>query len=141
MENNVINEVTRFFKNVDYDKIIRNGELFLEQIKKLSVNASKETTRLMLELYFVMTSDKTSKFNKIVIGAALAYHFLPNDFMSKDDYGIFGVLDNAAVLYFAYKRVKKNVTPEIEKKVDDTLAAWAKSASEFTIMKPIDQRV
>ena len=82
-----------------------------------------------------------SKFNKVIIGAALAYQLLPNDFMPKEDYGLFGLLDNALALYLVYKRVKKNVTPEIKQKVDDTLAEWAKSANEFTIMKPEDERV
>lgn len=118
-----------------------NGEKFLELIKVQSVNSSKEVTRMMLELYFVMTSEKSSKFNKLIIGAAFAYQFLPNDFLPKDDYGIFGAFDNLAVLYIAYKRVKKCVTPEISQKVDETLANWAKSFNEFTILKPEDQRI
>lgn len=138
---NPIEDIARFFKNIDYDKLINNAGLGLEYIKKQAAKGSKETTRMMLELYYVMMSDQTSRFNKIIIGSALAYQLLPNDFMSRDDYGVLGVLDNAALLLFAYKRVKKSVTPEIKQKVDDTLAEWAKSASEFTIMKPEEERV
>lgn len=142
MENrNPIEEIASFFKNIDYDKLINNAGLVLEYIKEQAAKGSKETTRMMLELYFVMMSEKTSKFNKVIIGAALAYQLLPNDFMPKEDYGLFGLLDNALALYLVYKRVKKNVTPEIKQKVDDTLAEWAKSANEFTIMKPEDERV
>ena len=138
---NPIKEIARFFKNIDYDKLINNAGLCLEYIKKQAAKGGKETTRMMLELYFVMMSDKTSRFNKIIIGSALAYQLLPNDFMSKEDYGVLGILDNAALLLLAYKRVKKSVTPEIKQKVDETLAEWAKSASEFTIMKPEEERV
>lgn len=138
---NPIVEIARFFKNIDYDKIINNAELGLDYIKKQAVKGSKETTRMLLELYFVMMNDSTSKFNKLLIGSALTYQFLPNDFMPKEDYGVLGVLDNMALLYLAYKRVKKSVTPEIKQKVDETLAEWAKSASEFTIMKPEEERV
>lgn len=134
-------EIIRFFRNIDYDKIINNAELGFDYIKKQAAKGSKETTRILLELYFVMMNDSTSKFNKLLIGSALTYQFLPNDFMSKDDYGLLGTLDNVALLYFAYKRVKTAVTPEIKQKVDDTLAEWAKSASEFTILKPEDERV
>ena len=138
---NPITEVARFFKNIDYDKILNDAESCFEYIKKQAVKGSKETTRMMLELYFVMMSDNTSKFNKLIIGSALAYQFLPNDFLPKEDYGALGYLDNATALYLAYKRIKKSVTPEIKQKVDNTLAEWAKSASEFTIMKPEDERV
>ena len=138
---NPISDIARFFQNIDYDKIINNAGLILEYIKKQAIVGSKETTRTLLELYFVMMSDKTSKFNKFLIGAALAYQVMPNDFFPREDYGILGIFDNAAVIYFAYKRVKKSITPEIQNKVDETLANWAKSADEFTIMKPESERV
>ena len=141
MNNNPIEDIARFFKNIDYDKLINNVEQGLEYIKKQAVKGSKESTRMMLELYFVMMSDNTSRFNKIIIGSALAYQLLPNDFMPKEDYGVLGFLDNATALYLAYKRVKKSVTPEIKQKVDDTLAEWAKSAAEFTIMKTEEERI
>lgn len=137
MDNNVFSDIVRLFRNIDYSRLLRNGEVFLEYIKKQSISGSKETTRMMLELYYVMMSDKTSKFNKIVIAGAFAHQFLPNDYFTKEDYGLLGLLDNAALLYLAYKRVKKCVTPEITLKVDDTLKSW----SDFTILKPEDQRV
>ena len=141
MQENPITELVKFFKNIDYDRIINNAGLLLEHIKKQAISGSKETTRIMLELYFVMINNQTSKFNKIIIGSALAYQLLPNDLLSREDYGILGYLDNAAALYLAYKHVKKSVTLEIKKEVDETLEEWAKSANEFTIMKPEEERV
>lgn len=138
---NPINDIARFFKNIDYDCLLSNAGMGLEYIKKQAAKGSKETTRMMLELYYVMLSDKTSKFNKLVIGAALAYQLLPNDLLPKEDYGLLGYLDNATALYLAYKRIKKSVTPEIKQKVDETLESWAKSMDEFTIMKPEEARV
>ena len=136
MIGNPMVELIRFFQNVDYDRLIKNAGLGLEYIRRQAVNGSKETTRMMLELYYVMMSDDTSKFNKLVIGAALAYQLLPNDFLPKEDYGVLGYFDNATALYLAYTRIKKSITPEIWQKVDSTLADWAKKADEFTIMKP-----
>lgn len=140
-QNNPIENIARFFNNIDYEKLINNAGQGLGYIKKQAAKGSLETTRMMLELYFIMMDDNTSKMNKLIIGAALAYQFLPNDLFSKEDYGALGYLDNAAALYLAYKRMKRSVTPEIKQKVDDTLAEWAKSASEFTIMKPEGERV
>lgn len=137
MGNDVLDNIVRFLKNVDYDRLMLNAEKFLGYIKDQSVTATVETTRMMLELYFVMISSETSKINKFIIGAAFAYQFLPNDYFTKEDYGVLGLVDNAAVMYLAYKRMKKSVTPEITQKVDETLKKW----SEFTIMKPEDERV
>lgn len=141
MQNNTIEELVRFFRNIDFDKLINYAGQSLDYIKKQAAKGSIETTRMMLELYFVMMNDNTSRLNKMIIGAALAYQFLPNDFFPKEDYGALGYLDNAAALYLAYTRMKKSVTPEIKQKVDDTLAEWAKSASEFTILKPENERI
>ena len=84
MQDNPITEIARFFKNVDYDKIINAAGSGLDYIKQQAVKGSKETTRMMLELYFVMMSEETSKFNKLIIGSALAYQVLPNDFFPKE---------------------------------------------------------
>jgi len=133
--------IIRFFKNIDYQRIANNASSILEHIKQQAFKGTKETTRMMLELYYVMLSEKTTKFNKLIIGGAFAYQFLPNDFLPKEDYGILGYFDNISILYFAYKRVKKCVTPEIDQKVENTINSWIASANNFTILKPEGERV
>lgn len=140
-EINPIKELIRLFNNIDYQRIANQAGIIFNHIRKQAANGTKETTKMMLELYYVMLSDKTSKFNKLVIGAAFAYQFLPNDFLSKEDYGILGYLDNATILYVAYKRIKKCVTPEISKKVEETMNSWVNTAEHFTILKPENERV
>lgn len=141
MEVKPIKEIIRLFKNIDYQRISNNASIILAQIKRQAMVGTKETSKMMLELYYVMLSEKTSKFNKIVIGAAFAYQFLPNDFLSKEEYGILGYLDNATILYFAYKRVKKSVSPEISQKVEETMNSWLSSVENFTILKPENERI
>lgn len=138
---NPLMDVVQFFKNINYEKLGQVATHGLDFIKRQAAKGGKETTQMMLELYFVMMNEKTSRFNKLVIASALAYQLLPNDFLPKEDYGVLGYLDNGTALYLAYKRLKKSVTPEIKQKVDETLASWAKSAEEFTIMKPVEERV
>ncbi len=138
---NPTKDIIRFFKNIDYAKIASSATLLLSKIKDQALHGTKESTRMMLELYYVMMSEKTSKFNKLVIGAALAYQLLPNDFLSKDDYGVLGYLDNATILYYAYKRMKKSITPEIVQKVENTMGGWKGAMENFTVMKPEDKRV
>jgi uncharacterized membrane protein YkvA (DUF1232 family) len=138
---NPITELAKFFKNIDYDKIINNSETLLEFIKQQSLKGSRNTARMMLELYYVLTSAETSKYNKLMIGSALAYQLLPNDLLPKEKYGVVGYLDNATALYLAYRKVKKSLTPEIKEKVDQTIESWSKAANEFTILKPEEERV
>lgn len=138
---NPITELAKFFKNIDYDKIINNSETLLDFIKQQSLKGSKKTARMMLELYYVLTSADTSKYNKLMIGSALAYQLLPNDLLPKEKYGVVGYLDNATALYLAYRKVKKSLTPEIKEKVDQTIESWSKAANEFTILKPEEERV
>lgn len=138
--------IIKFLKNIDYQRIANNATSILEHIKQQALKGTKESTRMMLELYYVMLSDKTSKFNKLIIAGAFAYQFLPNDFLPNDflpkgDYGILGYFDNLSILYIAYKRVKKSVTPEIEQKVENTINSWITSANNFTILKPEGERV
>lgn len=140
-EINPIKELIRLFNNIDYQRIANQTGIIFNHIRKQAANGTKETTKMMLELYYVMLSDKTSKFNKLIIGAAFAYQFLPNDFLPKEDYGILGYLDNATILYVAYKRIKKCVTPEISKKVEETMSSWINTAENFTILKPENERV
>ena len=60
----------------------------------------------------------------MIIGAALAYQVLPFDLLPKSKFGLLGFLDNAAALYYAYKKVQKSITPAIEAKVEATMQKW-----------------
>ena len=64
---NPLTDLTNFFKNVDYEKLLGYAGGGLEAIKNFAVTGSKETTRVMLELYFVMMSEQTSKFDKFLM--------------------------------------------------------------------------
>ena len=79
---------------------------------------------MMLQLYYVMVDKNTTSTDKILIGAALAYQVLPKDLLPKSKFGLLGYFDNAAALYYAYKKVKEAITPEIEAKVEATLDKW-----------------
>jgi uncharacterized membrane protein YkvA (DUF1232 family) len=71
-----------------------------------------------------MTAETTPTVDKVIIGAALAYQFMPN-LMNRDNFGpILSLLDNAVTLAIAYNRVKTHVTPEIEDKVNEQLVQW-----------------
>ena len=126
-ENEFVNKIKEGVTNNDYVKKmqdgLKSGEI-LEKIKSGAQTAGKETTKIALELYHVMLAETTPTYDKVIIGAALAYQFMPN-LMNKDNFGpILSLLDTAVTLAIAYNRVKKHVTPEIEEKVNEQLAQW-----------------
>ncbi len=93
-------------------------------IKMYAAKGSREVTRTVLELFYVMKSPNTGMIDKTLIGAALAYQLLPEDLMPRDRFGLLGFLDNGVTLAFAYNRVKKLVTPQIENQVGAMLDQW-----------------
>lgn len=99
-------------------------ELIMQHIKKGAKTAGRETTKIGLELYQVMKAKDTPMMDKTIIGAALAYQFLPNDLISTKNFGAIGALDNAIAIGVAYNRMKKHITPEIQASVKTQLDEW-----------------
>ena len=107
-----------------FKEIIGNADKLFSLIKVYAIKGSKETTQILLELYYVMVSDSTSKTDKFLIGVALAYQTVPKDLLPTSKLGLLGFIDNAAALMFAYKKIKCAVTPEISLKVKSTMQLW-----------------
>ncbi len=126
-ENETVKKVKEAIGDNDYVKKLQEGLTggnLLDKIKAGAQTAGKEGTRLALQLYHVLQAETTPMVDKVIIGAALAYQFMPN-LMDKDSFGpILSLLDNAITLAIAYNRVKAHVTPEIDTKVNEQLAEW-----------------
>lgn len=101
----------------------KNAKLW-ENIQTYAKKVGRVAAKPALQLYYVMTAEGTSKGTKILIGAALAYTVLPINLISKEDHPILGRADEAAALLIVYNKVKKNITPEIEQKTEETLDKW-----------------
>ena len=101
-------------------------EQLWQYIKIYAAKAGREATRVVLELYYVVKSPHTPALDKTLIIAALGYQLLPDDkkLLSREKYGLLGLLDNGAALVLAYNRVKNRVTPQIEAQVDAILNQW-----------------
>lgn len=103
-----------------------SAEQLWQYIKIYATKAGREATRVVLELYYVVKSPHTPALDKTLIIAALGYQLLPDDkkLLSREKYGLLGLLDNGAALALAYNRVKTRVTPQIEAQVDAILNQW-----------------
>lgn len=111
-------------ENTNIDKLFGGMNGLWDRIKAASLKMGRATTRVMLQLYFVLKSDNVPGKDKAVIIGALAYQLLPRDLMPRRIFGILGLVDNAATLMIAYKKVQKYVTPAIDQQADEILDKW-----------------
>ena len=110
----------------ELSNLFGGAEQLWQYIKIYAAKAGREATRVVLELYYVVKSPHTPALDKTLIIAALGYQLLPDDkkLLSREKYGLLGLLDNGAALALAYNRVKTRVTPQIEAQVDAILNQW-----------------
>lgn len=95
-----------------------------DKIVTFSKRAGRSSTRPALRFYYAMTGSDLSVMEKALVYAAIIYMAVPRDFLPKSVFGWFGVLDDAGAAAYVYAKVKKNITPEIEKMTETTLDKW-----------------
>ena len=108
-----------------------NASQLWEKIKEYAKKVGRVSARPVLLLYFVMTDDSTPRSVKFTIGAALAYLVLPVNLISAKKHPIMGRLDEASAIFIVYQKVKKHITPEMERKTDETLDKWFPEGASF----------
>lgn len=95
--------------------------------RKLRITQRPPVERLLvLYFYYIMYCEapKLPLRDKMLIVAALSYLVLPIDLISAKRLPIIGWIDEAVSLVYAYKKVCRYVTPEIESEVDNILERW-----------------
>lgn len=112
-----------------------NISLLWENIKNYAKKVGRVGAKPVLTLYYVMTDEATPRSVKLTVGSALAYLVLPIDLISGKKHPILGRLDEASAIVLAYQKVKKQITPEIERKVDETLDKWFAEYTPFEEVK------
>jgi uncharacterized membrane protein YkvA (DUF1232 family) len=114
------------------EKII-NYQLLWDKITHYAKTVGRVSSRPVLLLYYVLRSPDTPKSDKILIVSALSYLILPIDLLSAKRLPIIGWIDEIVSLTYAYQKVCKHITPEIEWKVDSVLDRWF-SGVEYEII-------
>ena len=95
----------------------------IDSIRPYALKAGRVVARPLLQFYYVLDDDKTSTLDRVLIYAAIVYTISPVSLLPKAVYKLIGVLDEGAALMYVYKKVKDNITPAINAKVDHTLKA------------------
>ena len=108
-------------KNVDWRGKIN---ALMDKLRPWALKAGRVATRPLLQFYYVMDDDSTSTLDRVLIYAAIIYTIIPMDFLPRSVFKFLGVLDDGVAMLYVYKKIKDKITPEINRKVEDTLNEW-----------------
>jgi uncharacterized membrane protein YkvA (DUF1232 family) len=96
----------------------------LGQTKNFAITSGRVATKPILTFYYVMHQTETTTLEKALIYGAIAYIIIPSDLLPRRTLSILGILDDAAVIAYVYKKISGKITIEITNKVEDTLDRW-----------------
>ena len=105
----------------------------IERIQPWALKAVRRASRPILQFYYVLADEKTSTLDRALIYAAIAYTIMPMDLIPSAVYKMLGIVDDGVAVLYVYKKVKKNITPEISAKVESTLNDWF--GMEYEVVK------
>ena len=103
---------------------IINYDVLWDRISNFARKTGRVSTRPVLIFWFVLKSKETSRSDKMLIISILSYLILPIDILDAKRLPFVGWLDEIASLSVTYNKVCKNITPEIEAKVNTILDKW-----------------
>ena len=108
-------------KNIDWRGKIN---ALIDKLRPWALKAGRVATRPLLQFYYVMDDENTSTLDRVLIYAAIIYTIIPMDFLPRSVFKFLGVLDDGVAMLYVYKKIKDKITPEINRKVKDTLDEW-----------------
>ena len=114
---------------------IINYDVLWDRIRNLARKAGRVSIRPILLLYSVLLSKATPRSDKMLILSTLSYIVFPVDILDAKRLPFIGWLDEIASFSVTYNRVCKNITPDMEAKVDAILDKWF---PEYTMYELIE---
>ena len=108
-------------RNVDWKT---QFALLWDKLKTYALRAGRVATKPILTFYHVMRDSETTILEKALIYGAIAYIVIPADFLPRKVLGLLGILDDAAVIAYVYKKISNKITAEITNLVENTLDHW-----------------
>ncbi|MBE6246791.1 MAG: DUF1232 domain-containing protein [Bacteroidales bacterium] len=108
-------------------------EKLLEKMRPWALKAGRVAAKPLLQFYFVLSDESTSTADRMMIYAAIAYTVLPTDLLPRAVYKLLGILDDGVAILYVYRKIKDNITPEIEERVENTLNEWF--GVEYSVVK------
>jgi len=108
-------------KGVDWKKLTSDAwDKIVSAYKKIG----RSSSRYALLFYYTLSEGTLTTLDKALLYAGILYIVVPGDLLPRRILGLLGILDDVAVVAWVYNKVKKNITPAIEAKVEATLDKW-----------------
>lgn len=98
--------------------------LIWDKLKTYALKAGRVATKPILTFYYVMQDSETTTLEKALIYGAIAYIVIPADFLPRKVFSLLGILDDAVVIAYVYKKISNKITAEITNLVENTLDHW-----------------
>ena len=114
---------------------IINYDVLWDKISNFARKAGRVSTRPVLLLYYVLKSKETPRSDKMLILSTLSYLVLPIDILDAKRLPFVGWIDEIASLSVTYNKVCKNITPEMEAKVDAILDKWFPNYTQYELIE------
>ena len=111
----------------------RTADEVMEWLKPYAIKVGRVAARPLLQFYYVMTDEKTSTLDRVLVYAAILYTISPVSLVPSAVFKVLGILDEGAAMLYVYKKVKECITPDIDRKVDNTLNEWF--GAEYELVK------
>ncbi|MBR5042179.1 MAG: DUF1232 domain-containing protein [Bacteroidales bacterium] len=108
-------------KGVDWKKFSDSAWL---RIKQFAYKAGRGATRILLIFYYTLTGEQLTTLEKALLYAGIIYIAVPHDLLPRRIFGLLGLVDDAAVGAWVYDRIRKNISPAVLQKAEDTLNEW-----------------
>ena len=100
------------------------AEEVMAWLNPYALKAGRVAAKPLLQFYYVMTDEKTSTLDRILVYAAILYTISPVSLVPSAVFKVLGILDEGAAMMYVYKKVKERITPDIDYKVERTLNEW-----------------
>lgn len=108
-------------KEVDWKE---KGNDLYEKLKPYAKKVGRTAAKPLLQFYFVLSDDKTTTLDRVLIYTAIIYTVSPVSLIPSAVYKLLGILDEGAAMLFVYNKIKSSITADIEMKVNQTLDEW-----------------
>ncbi len=109
----------------------RKADEVMEWLRPYATKVGRVAAKPLLQFYYVMTDERTSTLDRILVYAATLYTVSPVSLVPSAVFKVLGVLDEGAAMLYVYKKVKECITPDIDDKVEQTLNEWFGSEYEL----------
>ncbi len=116
-----VRKLSGVLRNVDWKRLARG---LRKKIVDYARRAGRAGSRVVLRFYYTLQEGDLTTTEKAMLYAGIIYIVVPRDLLPRKLLGLFGALDDVGVAAWIIERIGKSITPEIERKVEQTLDSW-----------------